>query len=134
MKKFFLDTNFIVDLLLREDYKKESQDFLIVAMRNGARFYISYLSVANFAYIARKTERNNLYSYISTICRLFNVVRNDAEQIEFALSLGFSDFEDALQYAAAIGAGCEYIITRNKKDFEKSDLKIMSAREYMESM
>ncbi len=67
MKKLFLDTNFIVDYLLRDDFKPLCRDFLAEGTRNGKRFYISFLSMANFAYIARKLPQDQLYLHLSTL-------------------------------------------------------------------
>lgn len=133
MKKIFLDTNFVIDYLLREEYKAEAQQFLACAARKGCKFYVSFLSVANFAYIARKIDKENLYRYISTIRKIFNVVKNDDKQLQTALNIETSDFEDALQYASALDANCDCIITRNAKDFRFSQIPILSSKEYLES-
>lgn len=131
MKKVFLDTNFIADYLLRPEYKPVCQEFLAEGMRRKTRFYISFLSVANFAYIARKLPREMLYGYLTTIVELFNIVENNKKQLYKALALNSSDFEDSLQYRCAKDAGCECIITRNHKDFSFSDIPVLSASEYL---
>lgn len=130
MKKIFLDTNFIIDFLLRDDYKKSSQMFLAEGVRRGYAFHISYLSVANFAYIARKLSREQLYSHLRVLTDIFSIADCTSSQISRAISLDASDFEDNLQYQAAKDAKCECIITRNEKDFEFSDIPVMSATEY----
>lgn len=133
MKKIFLDTNFIVDYLLRDEYKPVCQQFLAEAKSSRCKFYVTYLSVANFAYIARKLDNELLYCHLNSLCELFEVVKNDLKQIKKAINLQASDFEDALQYAAAKDAGCDCIITRNAKDFSFSDIPVMSATEYLET-
>lgn len=129
MKRIFLDTNFIIDYLLREEYKLVSQNFLEEGDKRGYQFYISYLTIANFAYIARKLSTEVLERYLRSICKLFNVVSCDVNQILNAIDIGAKDFEDALQYQAAISANCEYIITRNAKDFAFSKIPVISAEE-----
>lgn len=42
MKRIFLDTNFIIDFLLREEYKPACIDLLAKGKENGYRFYISF--------------------------------------------------------------------------------------------
>lgn len=132
MKKLFLDTNFLADYLLRPEYKPLCQEFLAEGRRRKIRFYVSFLSVANFAYIARKLPANMLYGYLKVIVELFNVVENNVKQLTKALTLNASDFEDALQYRCAKDAGCDCIITRNQKDFAFSDIPVLSASEYLE--
>lgn len=66
------------------------------------------------------------------ITQLFNIVENNKKQLEKALSIEASDFEDVLQYMCAKDAGCDCIITRNQKDFDFSDIPVMSASDYLE--
>lgn len=93
-----------------------------------------YLTVANFAYIMRKMPLDDLKSLIQRICKKFTIIDNTAEQIEKALELNSSDFEDILQYQAARDAGCDCIITRNEKDYSFSDIPVMSASSYIMNM
>ena len=131
MKKIFLDTNFIIDLLLREEFKTTSQDFLAKGSLSGCGFYVSFLSIANFAYICRKLPPAVLYQHLKTIGELLSITSCTPEHIRSAMTLSAKDFEDALQYAVAIGSGCEMIITRNQKDFQFSTVPVMSAAEFM---
>lgn len=131
MKKIFLDTNFVIDYLIREEYKPEAIEFLSQGVSRGFRFFISFLTVANLAYIIRKLPVSQREEYIKSICSLFEVVPNNVIQIRQAIEIGAKDFEDAIQYATALEAGCECIITRNGKDFNFSKLPVCSAGEYV---
>lgn len=131
MKKLFLDTNFIVDFLLRDEFKPLCQDFLAAGIHNGIRFYISYLSIANFAYIARKLPKDQLYSHLSILSELFTVIGHNKKQLDKAIALKASDFEDALQYECAKENHCHCIITRNQKDFSFSDIPVHSAEDFL---
>lgn len=130
MRKIFLDTNFIIDYLIREDFNSDSERLMSYGKEN-LRFYISYLTVANFAYIIRKMPKEDVSSMIQRICETFKIVKNTKEQILRNILLNPSDFEDGLQYQAAIDAGCECIITRNQKDFGFSQIPVMSASEFI---
>ena len=132
MKKLFLDTNFIIDYLLREEFKNDSQQFLAEGSKRKCKFYISFLSVANFAYIARKLSTTELYRYLSALSNLFIIIPNTDSQIKSAIDLQASYFEDALQYQAALDAGCECIITRNEKDFGFSQIPVSSASDFVD--
>lgn len=43
----------------------------------------------------------------------------------------FNDFEDAIQFYVAKENKIQYLLTRNKKDFKKADIFVMSADEYL---
>lgn len=131
MRKFFLDTNFVIDYLLREEYKFICQEFLEKAIRQKVTFYISFLSIANFAYIARKLPKETLYTHIAQLMKLFNVIACSKKHISNAIKLKPKDFEDGLQYQAAIEIDCDCIITRNVKDFSFSAIPVISAEEYL---
>lgn len=103
MKKIFLDTNFIIDYFVREDYNGVSEQLLTLG-KNNLKFYISYLTVANFAYIVRKMPKDVVVSMIQRICETFRIVKNTKEQIERNVMLNPVDFEDGLQYQAAMDA------------------------------
>lgn len=132
MKKIFLDTNFLIDYILRSEYTEICKEFLRFGTLNEYRFYISFLSVANFAYIARKLDRELLNRYLTLILELFEVIPNDKEHLRKAIELNSRDYEDSLQYYTAIDAGCEYIISRNKTDFNFSEIPVMTALEFLE--
>ncbi len=131
MKRIFLDTNFLIDYLLRDEFKQQSRRFLEEGIKRNYKFYVSFLSVANFAYIVRKLPKDELCKHILTICELFEIVENNVTHIKQALQLLSKDFEDSLQYEAALENGCEIIITRNEKDFKFSEITVCSASDYL---
>jgi len=47
------------------------------------------------------------------------------------LALRWKDFEDAVQYIVAAENNVEYIITRNKADFENSNIPCMSPADFI---
>ncbi len=131
MKNIFLDTNFIIDYFIREDFNGEAEKLLQLGDKQNLNFFISYLSVANFAYIMRKLPTSQLSNIILRICNIFHVVENTHEQILRNLQSGFKDFEDGLQYQCALEAHCDCIITRNQKDFINSSIPVMNAEEFI---
>ena len=134
MKRIFLDTNFIIDYLIRDDFMSDSEKVMSIGFKKGITFCISYLSVANFAYILRKESKETLDSFIKRICCMFEIIPNNKSQIESSLNLRAQDFEDGLQYMAALESKCDCIITRNKKDFSFSKIPVMTTKEFLESL
>lgn len=134
MKRLFLDTNFIIDYFIREDFQGVAEKIITMEKRAQSQFFISYLTVANFAYIMRKMQAEELKSLIKKICNSFIVISNTEAQIQRALELKASDFEDMLQYQAACDANCECIITRNEKDYDFSEIPVMSPSAYMKNL
>lgn len=127
MNKLFLDTNFVINYFVREDFQGDSEKLMTIGRKAGTQFFISFLTIANFAYIMRKMQPEELKSLIRRICESFIVISNTEMQIQRALELSSKDFEDSLQYQAAVDAGCDCLITRNEKDFSFSSIPVMSA-------
>ena len=134
MKKVFLDTNFIMDLLVRgPEYSIVAKSVLDEGAVRDYQFYVSFLSVANFAYINRKVEKKRLRENIELICDLFNVIPNDKNNLIQAWDYEPTDYEDAVQYSSALSNKCDCIITRNKQDFYFSKLPIFTPEEFINS-
>ena len=131
MKRLFLDTNFIIDYFVREDFKGDCDKLLANGSERGYIFCISYLSIANFAFIMRKESKELLLSLIKRICEIFEVIPNNKNQIEASLSIEAKDYEDVLQYVSAVDGNCDCIITRNEKDYSFSEIPVFSATEYI---
>jgi len=51
--------------------------------------------------------------------------------IDLALSSEFKDFEDAIHYYTAAENHLDYIITRNKRDYKKSEILVCDSKGYL---
>jgi len=129
MKRLFCDTNVILDFLIREEYQPNIRK--LIADSSGKDLYISYLTIANAAYIMRKYPKSQITGYISLLIKIFKVIPNTVEQIIEAIKIEAPDFEDMLQYQSAIASKCDVILTRNCKDFPYSNIPVMTVEEYL---
>ena len=75
MKKIFLDTNIVLDFLIREEYKSQIRE--LIRRSEDYDLYISYLTVANAAYIMRKYSKAALRSNLQLMLELFEIIPND---------------------------------------------------------
>jgi hypothetical protein len=63
------------------------------------------------------------------------VLLMDKDIVIQALSSGFKDFEDALQNFAAIKSGeIDVILTRNIKDYKKSNIGVLTPESYLNTI
>lgn len=135
MKRVFLDTNFILDLLAREgEYQNNALKLLENGRKKGIKFCVSFLSLMNYAYILRKENKEKLFENLKTCCRLFKVIPNNQSQIIKAIELNPSDFEDAVQYETALNEQCDCIITRDLKGFEISSIRVFTPLEFLQEI
>lgn len=132
MEKVFVDTNIVIDLLAKREFYHEAQDLFTASDRKEISLCISSLTFANAYYsIARHYKNIEAKKYMSKFKVLVNVLPLEDKHIELSLASDFEDFEDGLQHFIAVDFECDVIITRNKIDFKKSKIPVMTAGEYL---
>jgi len=137
MKKVFIDTNIVIDLLSkREPFYNESADIFSLADKKIIKLSISSLTIANTSYtLLRHTNSKNAKEILRKLRLIVKILPLDNKIIGIALNDdSFSDFEDGLQYFTAIENSQDIIITRNLRDFKASRLPVMSARQFLETL
>ena len=134
--KLFLDTNVMLDFLgERDPFYHSAAKIATLADKRKLQISVSALSYGIISYFLTKyyglektKDKLRKFKVISEICEL------DALIIEKGLNSDFSDFEDSLQYHSALGTECDIIITRNGRDFKKSQIPVMTPDEFLSSI
>ena len=130
MKRIFVDTNVIIDVLMQREGFLASAKVLALSKQENISLYVSVLTMANIAYILRKSLKGeSFYTEIGKIANLLNVADLMNEHFLSTLELQAKDFEDALQYFCAMSNQCDVIVTRNKKDFVFSSIDVLTPEE-----
>lgn len=133
MDRLFLDTNILMDLLgERVPYYSAAAKIATLADKRKVSLVVSALSYATVFYVLSKFESSEA---IKEKIRKFKAISETSDLtdrvIDKGLSSSFSDFEDALQYHCALKLDCNILITRNERDFKKSELPVMTPDEYL---
>lgn len=133
MEKLLVDTNIVIDLLSkREEFYREAQELFTLADHKEIKLYISSLTIANTHYLlARNHKLEEARKILIKFKVLVTVLPMDDKILELALVSDFKDFENAIQYHTALENDLDIIVTRNKKDFKKSILPVLTAKEYL---
>lgn len=134
--KLFLDTNVMLDFLgERDPFYVSAAKIATLADKRSLQIVVSAISYATISYflvkydgLEKSKDKLRKFKVISEICELDEVI------IEKGLNSDFSDFEDSLQYFSALRTECDIIITRNGKDFKKSEIPVMSPDEFLNSI
>ncbi|MDR0792438.1 MAG: PIN domain-containing protein [Chitinophagaceae bacterium] len=122
MKRVLLDTNVILDFLLRREQNYESAQMVINEIVVGnAQGYITSSMATDIFYLLQKTNGKtfalNSLTDLLIVLDVLTVYRDD---VYSTLTSGWNDFEDALQAHVAIRSGMDAIVTGNIKDYEKA--------------
>jgi hypothetical protein len=89
-----------------------------------------------YNYLLRKNApHGKVVEKLRLLLNFINVLTIDKEIILKALNSGFSDFEDALQnFSATIARNINAIVTRNIKDFSKSQLGVFTPEDFLRTL
>ena len=133
MKKVFVDSDVILDLLAkREPHYLHAAKLFTLIDQQKVKGYTSPIVFAILHYLLRKNTSNlTALKSLRKLKTLINILSVDERIIEQSLNSEFTDFEDAIQYFAAVNNGISIIITRNKADYKKSKIPVVTAEEYL---
>jgi predicted nucleic acid-binding protein len=136
MKKVFLDTNIILDLLAERDPFYDSiAKIATLADQKALLLVTTPISFTTVNYVLSKFEAmNSVMNKMRKFRILCEVCEVNQEIIDKSLNSQFSDFEDAVQYFSALNSNCNVILTRNGKDFKQSELPILTSGEFLKSL
>ena len=133
MKKIFLDTNILLDVLLdRSPYVHPAQVIWSLAEKKKIRAAVSALSLRNVFFIIKKLSSSEKgYKAVETLVDLFQIVEVGSKMIQKALEIRLPDFEDAIQYYAALKFRAGVMISRDRSGFKASRIPIMDSAEFV---
>jgi predicted nucleic acid-binding protein len=137
MKKLFVDTNIVLDLLAkRPGFYTSSAKLFTLADQGEVKLSVSSLTFANTHYIIVKQEgKEKAIQILRDLELIVDIIDLTGKIVRLALNdKDFKDFEDGLQYYSALENGMEVIITRNQKDFKHSKLPVMNADQFLSTI
>ncbi len=124
-----IDTNVIFDVIgKRQPHYAASNQILCFCRRRALLGAVAFHTVANVFYQYGKASLPFLKE---RLLEDFSVHGASGAAIQDVLRWGLTDFEDALQAAAAQTAGASFIVTRNVKDFNFSRVPALSPQEFL---
>lgn len=128
-----VDLNVILDVLQnRQPFYEESAHVMDAVVRQQVTGLLAAHSLTTLYYVLHRVRnRETAVAAITGLLDAFTVATVDDAVIRKALSWGWPDFEDAVQMAAAMHAGANYLITRNPRDFRTDILPVMQPAAFL---
>lgn len=128
--KLFLDTNVLIDFILeRPLFYQPAAMVISYAAERKIEVCVSALSVvtANFICVDRCKMPLDVYRRkMDFLRKVIEICSVDSSDINSSYDAKWKDFEDGVQYFSATRVKVDYLVTRNVKDFEESDTKVIS--------
>ena len=133
MLSILIDSNILLDVMATRQPCFETSSKVIETLKDkDITGYVSASSVTDIYYIARRElkDKELVIQLIKDILKFIKIATVSEDEINKALELEWSDFEDAVQYSTALLSQMDYIITRNAKDFKASEVLAISPEDF----
>lgn len=133
MKKIFIDTNVVIDLLSMRQPRFEDSIKLFRLIENKKIIgYISGLSFSIIFYvISKELGKSQTIDALKKLRLILDISPVDVNTIDLALNSDFTDFEDAIQHYSAVASKSDIILTNNEKDFKHSILPVTTPKHFV---
>lgn len=134
MDKVLIDTDVILDFFFdREPFSENAAQIFSFCESKSIKGFVTPVICSNVYYLLKQTAKHEkVIEKLSQLMTIMDVLSMDRDIVLPALGSGFKDFEDALQNFTAIKSGfIDVIITRNVKDYVKSDIGVFTPESYL---
>jgi len=128
-----LDINVILDVLLdRAPWGTEATDVWDAHHQSQLTAYVAAFSIPTIFYVVRRqNDLNEAQEAVRVCLEGLQVAAVGRTTLELARQQHPSDYEDALQIAAALEAGVDAIVTRDPAGFAQSPVRAVTPAELL---
>ena len=129
-----VDTNVWLDIIeKRQMHFETSYSAVRKAIEDDAVCLVSASSVTDIYYLLKKHFRSTAEAkrYVEWLAQVAYFADVLGEDIESALAMNLSDFEDAVVCAVASRYDTTFILTRNVKDFTGGAVPALTPQDYL---
>ena len=133
MTRVLLDINVVLDVLAnRMPFVDEAEVILRQVEARAMEGLVAAHTITTLHFLlARNLGKAKARKVLTDLLHVVRVVPVDEDRIRHALALNWTDFEDAVQAACAEKAEADYLVTRDKKGFKKSPVKVVTPAELL---
>ena len=99
----------------------------------SVHLYVSASAVTDIYYIANRELRDKaqVRSLLIKLVKIVSIASVSEDEIQYALSLCWGDFEDSVQYSVGLLQEMDGIVTRNPKDYKEAEIRIWTPDELL---
>ncbi len=135
--RIFVDANVLVSVLNRE-YPLFIYSARILSLTEDSAFSICTspvcLAIA-FYFAEKKSGSLHAKRKIALLAGKLGITPTDEETVQLAVTNpAINDFEDGLEYYAAIASGCNIIITEDREDFYFSEVPVYGCEDFLKQV
>lgn len=134
--RVFLDTNVVIDYATQRQPFCQAANAIFQLSQDGTiDACASALTFVTLAYILRKqVSKDEIYRCLRGITSIVAVAQTGNREIQQAIAAEWKDFEDAVQFSSAKSSAIDVILTRNQKDFQSTEILVMSPEDFLDKL
>ena len=126
-----IDINVLLDVALQRPGAPASAQLLASCGRQHEA-WLAWHCIATLTYLIERQQcAISGPDFIRGMLGWADVAQTSKADALAALDLPMGDFEDALQVAAAMACGAQFVITRNERDFKNSPVPALSPDDFL---
>lgn len=127
MRRVLVDLNVVLDVLLdREPFVVDSSALWEQIEERHLEGALAAHAITTLHYLAARGRGQTFADRcVAEVLTVFKVAAVDEVVVKRALSLGWSDFEDAVTAVAAETFGCDAIATRDPRGYRGASLPVL---------
>lgn len=135
MKVIFIDSDVMLDASLQRPlFGLPAINLLELCFHSQFKAVTTPVAFVNANYFLHKFAPLTRSQALKRLRSVISILDVNETIIDLALNSNFSDFEDAVQYYAAINGKCDTIITRNTKDYKQSTIPVLTAEQFLRTI
>ena len=135
--KILTDTNVIIDALTsRKPWNESAEKIFLMAANHTIEMYITASSATDIYYLIRKYmhQTQKAKAVLERLFSLTGILEVTANDCLEALVSSIGDYEDAVMEKVASRNDMNYIVTRNIKDYQGENTKIILPDDFVKLM
>ena len=130
-----IDTCIVIDALQsRKPFCEEAQEIFLAIANKQFTGFLTAKSVTDIYYLTHRHTHSDKETRIvlSKLFSLFELLDTAGMDCRKAISSDVSDYEDAVMVEAALRASMDCIVTRNIKDYTKSQVSVYAPTDFLQ--
>jgi len=131
--RLLIDANIVLDVLAKREphYTTSAAVWTLVEQGQGEGLLAAHTVTTLHYLVVKHLGQSQAHLIMTKLLHVFNIAAVDRDVILQALALGWKDFEDAVQMAAAFNSQADYLVTRNPKDFKDELVRVLQPGELL---
>lgn len=134
MDRILIDTDVVLDFFFdRKPFSEFASKIFSLCESKKIEGFVNPVIISNVYYLLRKNATHGkVIEKLKLLLQFIDVLKMNKDVVVNALNSDFKDFENALQnFSATSDGSVDLILTRNVKDYKKSELAVFTPEIYL---